>query len=260
MTNDFELILEDFVEDIEAIRALVVTFADSKYQPKSRIAAANSATLLVAATFEEFVREMARDYARAVVRGAASFDKLPGNLASTAWKRTMDGLGKVKFDAQGKAGDIFGIAQAKFSVIYDFCKGDLSKDIYRELIHNESNMHPGQINALFKVSGLKDVCEQCSHKESLLDTFGETEHGKAHGKLLVGLNDFFDRRNDIAHALNAGQSNSPEQIQTDIEMLISFARALCLVLEDQAPQPFVAAVDLTVGQTQLAAPEAAPNG
>ena len=258
MASSFELTVEDFVEDIEAIRALVVTFADGKYQPKSRIAAANSATLLVAATFEEFVREMAREFAKAVVIGASSFDKLPSNLASTAWKRTMDGLGKVKFGTQGKASDIFGIAQAKFSVIYDFCKGDLSKDIYRELIHNESNMHPGQINALFKVSGLKDVCELCSHKQGLLDMFGEAEPGKAHGKILVGINDFFERRNDIAHALNAGQSNSPEQIQTDIDLLISFGHALREVLEDEAPEPFVAA-SAALPEVLPAAPEPEPN-
>jgi RiboL-PSP-HEPN len=241
MASAFEVIVEDFVEDIEAVRSLVLAFADSKYPPKSRIAAANSATLLVAATFEEFVREMAREFAKAVVIGAPSFDKLPGNLASTAWKRTMDGLARVKFDAQGKGGDVFGIAQAKFSVIYDFCKGDLSKDIYRELIHNENNMHPTQINSLFKVSGLKDVCERCSHNQSLLDTFGETEAGKAHGKFLAGLNDFFERRNEIAHSLNVGQSNSPEQIQTDIDMLVNFGKALCAILEADAPAPFTPA-------------------
>lgn len=238
MASSFELTLEDFNRDIEAIRALVDTFTSSDFPPKTKIAAANSATLLVAATFEEFVREMARDFAKAVVIGTPSFDKLPRNLASTAWKRTLDGLAKIKFDNQGKANDIFVSAQAKFSVIHDFCKGDLSKDIYRELIHNESNMHPSQINTLFKVSGLSDVCELCSHKQSLLDMFGETEHGKAHGKLLSSINAFFERRNDIAHALNAGQSNSPEQIWTDIDMLNSFGQALREVLEERAPKPF----------------------
>lgn len=244
MASSFELIVEDFVEDIEAIRALVTTFDDGKFQPKSRIAAANSATLLVSATFEEFVREMARDFAKAVVKGAPSFDKLPNNLASTAWKRTMDSLGKVKFDAHGKSADIFGAAQARFSVIYEFCKGDLSKDIYRDLIHNENNMRPSQINTLFKVSGLKDACELCSHKPSLQEMFGEVESAKTHGKLLSGINDFFERRNDIAHALNAGQSNSPEQIQRDIDMLISFAKALCDVLEENSPEP-ISSIPLT---------------
>jgi len=239
MATIFELITEDFVGDLDAIRTLVSTFSDSKQPAKMRIAAANSATLLVAATFEEFIREMAREYARAVVVGAESFEKLPKNLAATAWKRTMDGLGKVKFDTPQKTGsDVFAAAQARFSIIYEFCKGDLSKDIYAELIHNENNMRPGQVNGLFKVSGLSDVCSVCSDKQPLLDVFGETEAGKAHGKLLSGLEDFFERRNDIAHALNPGQSNGPEQITTDINMLESFGKALCETLKSAAPPPF----------------------
>lgn len=239
MATIFELITEEFIGDLDAIRTLTSTFSDPKQPAKTRIAAANSATLLVAATFEEFVREMAREYARAVVAGTESFEKLPKNLAATAWKRTMDGLGKIKVDDPKKGGqDVFAAAQARFAVIYAFCKGDLSKEIYRELIHNENNMRPGQLNSLFKVSGLSDVCTLCSNKQPLLDVFGETEAGQAHGKFLSGLEDFFERRNDIAHALNPGQSNSPEQISTDINMLESFGKALCETLKSVAPPPF----------------------
>ncbi|MDR3439824.1 HEPN domain-containing protein [Telmatospirillum sp.] len=234
----FQAITDDFIGDLDAIRDLIATFSDAKKPGKIRLAAANSATLLVAATFEEFAREMAREYARAVVQGTESFEKLPRNLASTAWKRTMDGLGKVKFDGSQKSGsDVFSAAQARFAVVYEFCKGDLSKDIYRELIHNENNMRPAQLNGLFKVSGLGDVCTLCSDKQPLLDIFGETEPEKAHGKLLSGMEDFFERRNEIAHALNPGQSSSPGQIATDIDMLESFGRALCETLHATAPPP-----------------------
>ena len=237
MTSAFDVIVEDFLGDLEAIRSLVITFSDGKHEAKARVAAANSATLLVAATFEEFVREMAREYARAVVNSAASFDKLPKDLATTAWKRTMDGLGKIKFDSQGKGNDVFGAAQARFSVIYEFCRGDLSKDIYLELIHNERNMRPMQLNGLFRVSGLRDICSLTCDKQPILDMCGETESGKAHGKFLMRLESFFERRNEIAHALNSGQSNSPGQIETDIDLLISFGKALCQTLEEFAPQP-----------------------
>src|SRR4051812_9322478 len=98
MSSTFEVIVGDFIDDMAAIRSLVETFSDPHKTPKARVAAANSATLLVAATFEEFVREMAREYARAVVRSTLSFDQLPSKLASTAWKRTMDSLSKVRFD------------------------------------------------------------------------------------------------------------------------------------------------------------------
>ncbi len=56
MASAFKIITEEFIDDMDAIRSLVVTFSDPQKTAKSRIAAANSATLLVAATFEEFIR------------------------------------------------------------------------------------------------------------------------------------------------------------------------------------------------------------
>nr|WP_275983086.1 HEPN domain-containing protein [Propionivibrio soli] len=219
---------------MEAIRSLVVTFDEPQNNLKVRIAAANSSTLLVAATFEEFVREMAREYARFVVNRTESFAKLPSKLASTAWKRTMEGLAKIRFH-EDEAGmgteNPFSAAQVRFSVIHDFCSGDLTQDIYRDLIHNENNMRPNELNSMFKVSGLSDVCRKLSHRQSILDVLGETEGAKAHGKLINMLEDFFERRNAIAHSLNPGQSSGPDQIVNDINLLESFGRALCETLD-----------------------------
>jgi hypothetical protein len=229
MIDAFEVVLDEFTEDLSAIRLLVVTFGGPQQAVKARIAAANSATLLVAATFEEFVREMARAYARAVVSKAISFEKLPPKLAAIAWKRTMDSLSRMRFDGTD-AGvgreNVFASAQARFTVIHKFCNGDLTQDIYRDLIHNENNMRPSEINSLFKVSGLGDVCNKLSTKRPMLDLFGEADPGKAYGRLLSGMEDFFERRNAIAHALNARQSSGPNQIINDIEMLECFGKAL----------------------------------
>lgn len=93
----YEVVRDDFVGELDAIRQLVTTFNGQGKTAKARIAAANSATLLVAATFEEFVRVMAREHARAVVMRAPSFDKLPKKLVSVAWKRSMEGLAQVRF-------------------------------------------------------------------------------------------------------------------------------------------------------------------
>jgi hypothetical protein len=235
----FEVIAEEFNEDMEAIRSLVVTFNDPQKNLKVRIAAANSSTLLIAATFEEFVREMAHEYARVVVNSTGSFAKLPPKLASTAWKRTMDGLAKIRFqEEQAGAGteNVFGAARVRFSLIHDFCSGDLTQDIYRDLIHNENNMRPNELNSMFKVSGLSDVCKKLSDRQSILEVFGETDGGKAHGKLINGLEDFFDRRNSIAHALNPGQSSGPAQIDNDINLLKSFGKALCETLDILTPK------------------------
>ncbi len=160
-TSIFELIREDFVGEIDTIRQLVGTFDGPGKTAKARIAAANSATLLVAATFEEFVREMAREHARVVVTTSPSFDKLPKKLVSTAWKRSMEGLARVRLDVEQSARESLMVdTHARFSVAYSFAKGDLTQDIYRDLIHNENNMRPNELNSMFNVAGLSDMCQR----------------------------------------------------------------------------------------------------
>src|SRR3546814_106825 len=181
--------ISDWSSDVcssDLIRSLVNAFNDPhKSAPKARIVAANSATLLLAATFEEFVREMARAFARAVVTASDSFERLPPKLAATAWRRTMETLARLRIDTRSKvfsAESVFSDALTRFNVVYGFCKGDLSQDIYNELIYNENNMRPGEINSLFKVSDLVDVCSKLADQRPLLENLGEVAAGQAHGR------------------------------------------------------------------------------
>ena len=235
MSTDFTLIGEEFDGDLETIRLLVNAFEDSpRNAPKTRIAAANSASLLLAASFEEFIRQMARAYAKAVVTAAHSFDKLPKRMANMAWRRTMETLARIRIDTTTKlwsAEPTISNAQERFTAVYEFCKGDLSKNIYNDLIHNKNNMRPGQINSLFKISGLSDVCFETAGKKPLLDNFGEDDADKAHGRLLKTLEEFFDRRNYIAHSLNTSQSIGQDQVLKDISIFKAFGKSLCETLE-----------------------------
>ena len=239
VSTDFAVIAEEFDNDLGAIRLLVNAFDDPQTSaPKARIAAANSSTLLLAATFEEFVREMARAYARAVVASSKSIEMLPSRLAHTAWRRTMETLARVQIGRTTKgfsAESVLLDAQTRFNVVSEFCKGDLSQDIYSDLIYNENNMRPSEINSLFRVSELRDVCCKVSDKEPLLRNFNESEPGKVHGQLLRGIEEFFGRRNGIAHSLNLARSSGPDQIIKDINMLSAFGWSLCETLEVLAP-------------------------
>jgi RiboL-PSP-HEPN len=238
MTSAFTVLFEEFDEELAAIKILVDASADPKLgRPKARVAGANAATLLLAATFEEYVRELARAFARAVVESCSSHEKLPPRLASVAWRRTMEALARVRLHPteEGFSRDnVFSEALARFTVTYEFCRGDLSQDIYQDLIHNENNMRPQEINSLFNISGLRDVCLLASGDVAFMSLLGEVEPGKAHGQLLERLEEYFERRNQVAHAINATRSSGPEQISTDIELLRSFGHALCAVLEQQA--------------------------
>lgn len=239
MSSTFEVILEDFEEELEAVHALVDASADPKLgRPRARVAGANAAVLLLAATFEEFVREMARAYARAVVQACASYDKLPPKLATVAWKRTMEALARVQLNPKTTVfsrDSIFADAQTRFTVTYEFCRGDLDQDIYGDLIHNENNMRPQEINGLFGLSGLKNVCFVVAEDEALRDFLGESEQGKAHARLTEQIESFFERRNQVAHSINAMRSSGPELIVNDIELMRQFGRALSATLDANAP-------------------------
>ena len=261
MSTNFTVITEEFVDDLGAIRLLVNAFNDPHMNtPKARIAAANSATLLLAATFEEFVREMARAYARYVVSATLSFDRLPQKLATTAWRRTMEILARIRIDTMSKdfsSDSDFSNAQTRFKIVYDFCRGDLSQNIYNELIYNENNMRPREINSLFKVCDLGDVCSKIADKKPLLENFDEIEAGKTHGRLLVALDEFFERRNRIAHSLSPAHSSGSDQILKDIDMLNAFGKSLCETLEALAPKGTADTAETAPGDVTQAAMQAA---
>ena len=98
-------------------------------------------------------------------------------------------------------------------------------------------MRPSEINSLFAVCGLSDVCQKIAGKEPMLANLQETQEGKAHGRLMQELNGFFERRNQIAHSLNLASSSGPDQILGDIEMFDSFCRSLQETLESPGPSP-----------------------
>ena len=157
-------------------------------------------------------------------------------MANTAWRRTMETLARSRI-VNNNHPNVISEAHARFDAIYKFCKGDLTQDIYMELIHNENNMRPGEINSLFKVSGLSDMCREIADKKPLLRNFDEIEEEKTHGRLLKSLEEFFERRNVIAHSLNSASSSGPDQILKDVDMFDAFGKALCETLEALAPKP-----------------------
>ncbi len=239
MPTVFELIKEDFTSELDAIRLLVTTFDESEQPARVRVAAANSATLLVAATFEEYIRQSAREYARQVVSNADSFANVPKKLPAMAWRRSLERLAKVSFDVQDQPtrNALLLNAGSTFSAVHEFVRGDLTRDIFGDLIHNENNMRPNELNALFKISGLRDVCAKLCEKQPIKDHFEEVDDGKTHGKLRTALEEFMDRRNSIAHALNPGSSTGADQILKDLDMLGALAASLYQVLDAQIPVP-----------------------
>jgi hypothetical protein len=235
MSSEYALILEEFEEELDAITTIVGTFSTPRSStPKTRVAAINSTSLLLAATFEEFIREMARSYARHVVRASPSFDLIPSKISRVAWRRSLETLSRMKIGAQDGSStrdtSLMG-AYTKFQSVYNFCRGDVSQDIYEDLIHNENNMRSSEINNLFGIAGLKNICFEMCGCSSLARTLNESDKGKLHSQVVQSIDEFFERRNLIAHSLSIMRSVGPDQISKDINFFRALGFALREVLE-----------------------------
>lgn len=165
-----------------------------------------------------------------------SFERLPPKLAGVAWRRTLESMARIRLAPQSthfSREGVFADALTRFTTVYEFCKGDLSQDIFSELIHNENNMRPQEINGLFSISGLKNVCALASSSPDLMNFVNETDSNKASVRIVKRLEDFFEKRNQIAHSINAMRSSGPEQINEDINLLAIFGKAVAETLETQ---------------------------
>ena len=92
MSSIYTAIVEEFEGQLYSLRELVGNSQSKSLRPSTRIASVKATTLLLAATFEEFVREMALEHASLVVARAKSLEQVPNILVDTAWKRTLNDL------------------------------------------------------------------------------------------------------------------------------------------------------------------------
>ncbi len=234
LANSFSVIVEDFDEALASL-GLLVQIGQGKAVPRrTRVASIHATTLMLAAAFEEFIREMAREHAIQVVNKARSVSALPDTLLETAWKRTLKDLARTQRNGRSRREALrmsAKQARPKIDALCLFVEGDIRQNIYDHLIYNDHNMRAREINSMFRISGLRDICLRVCEQAALKEFFDRDDDGQTHGDLLRALDMFINRRNEIAHSLNAGISSAPQEVFRVIEMFRAFAKDLGATLE-----------------------------
>ncbi len=230
----FSIIVEDFDEELKSLRELVEIGTVKSASAKTRVAAVHATTLMLAAAFAEFVQEMAREYAMQIVHSACNLSDLPDAILETAWKRTFQDLVRSKASGSSKR-EWLGLAAKRTRPTIDalcaFIEGDITRYCFAHLIRSDRNMRVIEINKLFKVSGLADICSKSCEQTSLREFFQQEDVGKSCSEFHAALEHFVNRRNEVAHSLNATISSAPDVVSRDIEMFRAFSKDLGTTLE-----------------------------
>jgi hypothetical protein len=236
MGTVYSVIVDEFEQGLVSLSPLVLLSESKSESAKSRVAAVHAATLLLAATFEEFIRQMAREYAGQVIERAPDVSKVPDAMIETAWRRTFDAMARHKPRGDNKRAMLVAAAKSarpEVEALCAFIDGDKTQNILDRLIHNENNMRAGEINSLFKVSGASNICHAICQGADLKSYFEENDEGKVHGRLIIYIEQFFDVRNEIAHSLNSANSLSADTFRLYMDFFRAFAEDLRVFLDDE---------------------------
>lgn len=229
MPTEFEIIYEEFSEELDALSELSISPTTSPNRARARVAAANAATLLLAALFEEFIRQEVKAAFREKARRATNISDFPEKLTANVWRRSLEKLARTPLE-EIEAGDVN--LDSRIQSIVSFCIGkNVSAEVSDSVAHNDGNMRHSQLNALFKGIGLSNFSRQTCKLKELVDFLGCDNGNKASAELHARLDGFFRRRNEIAHAITIGSSSGHENLLNDIDFFRIFCRSIYLSVE-----------------------------
>lgn len=229
MVTEFDLVFEDFEAELNAVEGMIASLAttgESTTSARARVAGANAATLLLASTFEEFVRQEVRAVFTTRSAGAADINVFPRKIAGAVWRRSLERLAKVALEDLER--DTTALDE-RIKATVDFCIGkDVKADVSDAVAHNDNNMRPGELNRLFNQLGISNMCGRAAGYDPLMVHLGRDTPGTALTQLETRLEKFFRRRNEIAHAIQLNSSSGPPSLSSDIALFREFGRALAV--------------------------------
>lgn len=232
--GEIQAICDEFHEELAGLSDFAQIgkpAGEASLSPRARIAAANGATLLLAALYEECVRQFVKSTFNQKKQNAQGIGDFPDKLAASVWRRSFEKLSRRPFlDVQGA----YSVTNSEVRGILDFClKGDLSSDVSSVIAHNENNMRSDEMAKLFKQIGVSNLMIKIGGCKEAQYFTGLDNAGVCGEAIKQDIEDFFRRRNDIAHAIQTASSIGPSEIAKDIDLLKAVTTSLVTVLSSE---------------------------
>jgi hypothetical protein len=234
MATEFDAIFNEFSDELDALAEMAdapAAFGREGVTARERIAAGNAATLLLAAIFEEYIRQQVRATFRAKTRNARDMTDFPRKIAATVWRQSLEVLARTPFEEIESDGSK---TEFRVATTLRFClHKNITEDVGDILAHNANNMRHGELGRLFNQIGLGNIVSSVCEEQDLIDLLGAENASEARDLFVARSDEFFRRRNEIAHAIKLGSSSGPSALHQDIELFRVFGRALSAALQQR---------------------------
>jgi hypothetical protein len=215
---DFSIANAEFARQGEILRLLITTIEISSKQdgiqkhviaglelplipPDGKNTMAASAVVLLAAHFEEYIRQQVEEYAKGVVQEYAHLDEtFKTKLISTYWRA---GTGKIS--RIYPKGDLSWIGPAKTmleGLIAYPVGGDINSFVAAMLCEHENNMRWDTITELSARVGVNKLSDRMFKSARLKSNLGTVRKDQFASDVRDKLSEFYDLRNGLVHSIS----------------------------------------------------------
>jgi len=166
---------------------------------------AAAAIVLLAAHFEEYIRQQVEEYATAVVAEYAHLeDEFRENLIDTYWRAGSGRLGRIR--PKGDPGWAGGAELLLRGLISYPVTGNITEFAANLVSEHENNMRWEIVTNLMARVGVQKLSERLFRSADLKRSLGNPLKSDFSRSLRIRLNEFYTTRNSIVHSIaqNAG--------------------------------------------------------
>ena len=249
MSFELKALNEDFERKLDTIERMVeITLQEkssrnTEFRTEIRTAATQGSTLLVAAIFEDFVRESAIEYTKCTLENATEGGDIPFRMK----KKVAE---KIKFEFNSKL-----LKHNPNETLHEFeervsnqfkellslllvSKGDYKHNVSHQIVETRANMSSTELDRLFSTIGISNFCKQlCYFNEHFQLYFDEEDKNELYDLFLKNLDGFYSGRNTIAHSLKSAETKHPDILLENIKFFRKFGTILSMFLAAKLNDP-----------------------
>ena len=200
--------------------------------------------MLIASYFEDFILYTATEYVNLIIREKSDITKIPNGITNSVREEIENYVKRVFRNIYSEEDTFIELTSkvnqrlSNIESLFKFVEGDLTSNITNRIIKTEFHLRANEINRLFKIAGINNICSMLSKRENLGKLYGFEYKNQIlknytyiQRNLEKHLAEFYKYRNSLVHPYNKASMPYTRTLPEEINFFRAFALDLCKLLD-----------------------------
>ena len=232
------------LDEVSSLIALVNNANTSNNNLDLTNVISKSSIMLIASYFEDFMLYTVTEYINTIIRNECNIKNIPDGIKNSVYDELKFKLNKeFRNIYSGKESFLEFSSKvdqkiSKVKSLFEFVEGDLTSNVTNQIVRTNIHLRATEVNRLFKIAGINEICTELSKSENLGDYHGFKSKNlrlknrtKIQERIEKHLAEFYKYRNSIVHPYNKANMPYSRTLPDEIKFFRAFAEDLCKFLD-----------------------------